>query len=136
MSSKAGRLTPPPLNIATLKALDYIVTAITTGRNLERISDAVAEAIATKLARHQKLELDAQFIADAVLKRIEEERQIQRLATEIIRRGAMAEEVKLQAVASPSEAAEPEVVGADLGLEGHTDTSSFKKRSRKGGKQK
>jgi len=83
----------PPLEHApiTLRHLDYIVGGITTGRNLERIADAVAEAVMTKLARNQKLDLDAQFIADAVLKRIEEERQIGRLATEIIRRGVDAE---------------------------------------------
>jgi len=79
----------PPLEHApiTLRHLDYIISGITTGRNLERIADAVAEAVMTKLARNQRLDIDMQFLADAVLKRIEEERQIGRLATEIIRRG-------------------------------------------------
>lgn len=84
--SSAG--SPPPPWLPTAQSqLEWLVSSITTGATLERIADAIAEAIMTKLARYQKLEVDAQFIADAVAKRIEEERQIQRLAAEIIRKG-------------------------------------------------
>ena len=69
------------------RELDYVVTAITTGRQLERLADAVAEAVMTKLSRYQRLELDAQFIADAVMKRLDEERQVSRIVLELIRDG-------------------------------------------------
>jgi hypothetical protein len=73
------------------RELDYVVTAITTGRQLERLADAVAEAVMTKLSRYQRLELDAQFIADAVVKRIEEERLVSRIVGEIVSGAASAD---------------------------------------------